>query len=68
MKKEEEFSKEAPKQTIKRTVYIKKVTEGGGYQIPHLNLIMIVGIIAFIVGMGIMSYLHASFQNNMFRK
>lgn len=57
MKKEEGFSKEAPKSRGRKTIYIKKITEDSGVQVPYLNLIMVVGIIAFIIGMGTMAYL-----------
>lgn len=60
MKKEEEFRRNVPRQRGKKTVYIKKVTEESGYQIPHLNLIMIIGIIAFVVGMAFMLWFYGT--------
>jgi len=57
--KEEDFKQDAPQKRGKKTIYIKKVVEEDKFQIPHANLLMLVGIIAFVFGMGLMAYIQS---------
>jgi len=61
MTKEEGFKEETePQKKGRKITYIKKIIEEDSFRIPHLNLILVTGMICFIVGMGIAFYIYGN--------